>query len=69
MKERFKEWLLRCLIRDLFRRGYLLHLLKVITNEYLDMFYEDSLYEARRHLHDLVDMAADQVAAQGDPLL
>jgi hypothetical protein len=69
MKERLKEWLLRWLVTDLLRRGYFVHLFTVITEEHLDLFNEENLYTARKHMHDLVDLAADRVAAAGDPLL
>lgn len=69
MKEKFKEWLLRKLVTDLLSRGYFVHLFMVITEEHLNHFNEDNLYATRQHLHKLVDMAANRVAAQGDPLL
>jgi hypothetical protein len=69
----FVEWLKECLLRklvaDLIRRSYGPHLFTVITEEHLDYFHENNLHTIRERMHDLVDVAADRVAAQGDPLL
>lgn len=67
--EWLKEWLLRKLVADLLRRSYGVHLFTVITEEHLNVYYEDNLHTIRQRLHDLTDIAADGVAAKGDPLL
>jgi hypothetical protein len=67
--EWLKEWLLRKLVADLIRRSYGPHLFTVITEEHLNHFCENNLHAIRGRMHDLVDLAADRVAAQGDPLL
>jgi hypothetical protein len=69
VKERFKEWLLRWLIRDLIRRRYGVHLMTVIVGEYLDCFYEDNLFTIHSVVSAQVDQAVERVRIGGDPLL
>lgn len=69
MKEKFKEWLLRWLVRDLLGRNYGIHLMHVIVQENAAIHTEDNTEAQIAFMYYSLEMGLTKHAIEKEPLL